>query len=486
MIACRMDISDNLDEVMNMEKHQLFIDGRWQESLSGQFSEVINPATEEVLAQVSKANAADVDKAVSSAKAAFTAWNLTPVAERAAYVEKLLAGIEAKQEQLVATIVAELGCSYTFASQVQVPLSMNEMRATLGALDQFEFETTIGDALVIKEGAGVVACVTPWNYPLNQIQRKITPALLAGNTVVVKPASDTPLTALLLAEIVEEAGLPAGVFNLITGSGSEAGDYLAGHPDVAIVSFTGSTDVGKGLYTKAANNVKKLVLELGGKSALIYLPEGDLDSAVKKAVDTILNNQGQTCSALTRLLVPKSEEEAVKEKLKAYYESTVVIGDPTKADTMVGPMVSANQRQTVLDYLEIARNEGAEVLVGGSGIIDRPDFYVEPTIFVNVSNDMRIAREEIFGPVLVVIPYETVEEAIEIANDSPYGLSGAVVGPEAKARQVAMALRTGNVYVNDGARNPLAPFGGYKESGIGRENGLYGVEDYVEIKTIFM
>ena len=203
-------------------------------------------------------------------------------------------------------------------------------------------------------------------------------------------------------------------------------------------------------------------------------------------MDTILNNQGQTCSALTRLLVPKSEEEAVKEKLKAYYESTVVIGDPTKADTMVGPMVSANQRQTVLDYLEIARNEGAEVLVGGSGIIDRPGFYVEPTIFVNVSNDMRIAREEIFGPVLVVIPYETVEEAIEIANDSPYGLSGAVVGPEAKARQVAMALRTGNVYVNDGARNPLAPFGGYKESGIGRENGLYGVEDYVEIKTIFM
>lgn len=467
-----------------MKQHQNYINGHWQETLSKQFSQVINPATEVVIAAVAKSNHEDVDQAVAAAQTAFPAWNRTSIEERVAYLEKIIAGIEAKQELLVATIVAELGCSQTFAETVQVPLALSEMRATLKDISTYDFEVQLDDATVIKEGAGVVACITPWNYPLNQIQRKMTPALLAGNTVVVKPASDTPLTALLLAKIVDEAGLPAGVFNLVTGSGSQAGDYLAGHPDVAIISFTGSTEVGRGLYTKASTSIKKMVLELGGKSALVYLPGGDLELAVKKSVDTILNNQGQTCAALSRLLVPVEEYQSVIETLKAYYEATVVIGDPRNSKTMVGPMVSKNQRQTVLDYLEIAREEGAEVLIGGQEIAGT-GYYVQPTILVNVKNNMRIAREEIFGPVLVVITYDSIAEAIEIANDSPFGLSGAVVGPEKEARQVANEMRTGNIYINNGARNPRAPFGGYKQSGIGRENGLYGVDDYVELKTIF-
>lgn len=467
-----------------MQQYQNYVNGNWQDAMSKEYSQVINPATEEVIGEVSKSNQQDVDQAVEAAKAAFESWNRTSIEQRSEYVERILSGIESQQQLLADTIVAELGCSQTFSNKVQVPLAISEMRATLTDIKEYNFEERLDDAMVVKEGAGVVACITPWNYPLNQIQRKITPALLAGNTVVVKPASDTPITAILLARIIDAAGLPAGVFNLITGSGSEAGDYLAGHLDVAVVSFTGSTDVGQGLYAKASNTIKKLVLELGGKSALVYLPEGDLNLAIKKSVDTILNNQGQTCAALSRLLVPQDEYETVIQALKTYYQETVVIGDPTDERTMVGPMVSERQRQTVLDYLEIAREEGAQVLVGGQ-TIEGTGFYVEPTILVNVTNDMRIAREEIFGPVLVVITYESVEEAIEIANDSPYGLSGAVVGPQELALQVAREMRTGNVYVNHGARNPRAPFGGYKQSGIGREIGLYGVEDYVEIKTIF-
>lgn len=467
-----------------MKEYQIYINGQWQDAKANEFSEVINPATEEVIAKVAKSNHEDVDDAVSAAKKAFPQWNTTSVEERAEYVEKILSGIQANQALLEDTIIKELGSAKQFTESAQVALAINEIRATLNEIKQYSFEEQLDDAYVMKEGFGVVACITPWNYPLNQIQRKITPALLAGNTVVVKPASDTPITGLILARIVDQAGLPDGVFNLITGSGSDAGDYLAGHPDVAVVSFTGSTDVGRGLYGKASQTIKKLVLELGGKSALVYLPGGDLNYAVKKALDTVLNNQGQTCAALTRLLVPKDELEATKEAIKTYYDSAVVIGDPANDDTMVGPMVSQNQRQTVLDYIEKGKAEGAEILVGGNKI-EGKGFYVEPTVFVNVTNDMAIAREEIFGPVLTVLTYETVEEAIEIANDSPYGLSGAVVGPVDEAEKVARQLRTGNVYVNDGARNPRAPFGGYKQSGIGRENGIYGVEDYLEIKTIF-
>lgn len=462
---------------------KLFYDGQWQSAHGTEFSKVINPATEEVIAEVIQANHEDVDSAVKAAKQAFPSWNQTPLEERVKYIEKVLELVKDRGAEIADTIVAELGSTTTFCSEGQVPLSIKEMEATLDEVKNFDFEGEIDNATIIKEGFGVVACITPWNYPFNQIQRKITPALLTGNTVVVKPASNTPLTALIYAEIMEEAGLPKGVFNLITGSGGDAGNYLAEHEDVAVVSFTGSTDVGKGLYEKAATTVKKLVLELGGKSAMIYLKDGDLTTAVKGAANTVLDNQGQTCSALTRLIVPADELENTKATLKELYQD-VVVGDPSDEKTKVGPMVSESQLETVLEYIEKGKAEGAEVLIGGNKI-EGTGYFVEPTVFVNVTNDMTIAQEEIFGPVLTVLTYDSVEEAIELANDSIYGLSGAVVGPQAEAEKVARQLRTGNITVNGAARSPKVPFGGYKQSGIGRENGRYGLEDYVEIKAIF-
>jgi len=474
-----------LKEEDKMKKYeQLFYDGNWQTADSQVFSDVVNPATEEVIAQVIQATHKDVDNAVAAAKKAFPKWNTTSPKERAEYLEKVLAIIKRRQTAIQETIIQELGASKQFTKNAQVPLSIREMEATLSEFATYSFEETIDNAQIIKEGYGVVACVTPWNYPFNQIQRKITPALLAGNTVVVKPASNTPLTAILYAEIMEEAGLPKGVFNLITGSGGDAGEYLVSHPDVEVISFTGSTEVGKNLYHHAATTVKKLVLELGGKSAMVYLKGGDLSAAVEAAASTVLDNQGQTCSALSRLLVPSDELEQTKQLLKEYY-ATIQVGDPAEEATRVGPMVSESQRKTVLEYIQKGREEGAEILVGGQAI-EGKGYFVEPTVFVNVTNDMTIAQEEIFGPVLTVVTYDTVEEAIELANDSVYGLSGAVVGPAEEAERVARQLRTGNVIVNGGKRTAKAPFGGYKQSGLGRENGLYGLEDYLETKAIFL
>jgi aldehyde dehydrogenase (NAD+) len=468
-----------------VKEYQIYYNGKWQNSDSGEFSEVENPATQEVIAKVPKSSHHDVDEAVKAAKVAFPAWNKTSPEKRAEYVQKILDGIEEKKQELADIMVSELGNSQTFSEEGQVPLSLKEMSATLEEIKKFNFEEKMDDGTVLyKEGFGVVACITPWNYPLNQIQRKMTPALLAGNTLVVKPASMTPLTAMLLAEIVDEAGLPDGVFNLVTGSGSDLGDYLTKHEDVSVVSFTGSTSVGRGLYENAATNIKKLVLELGGKSPLVYLKDGDLDQAIDQAAQTCLNNQGQSCSALTRLLVPREQLDEANEKIKAYYKD-IKIGDPTDKDTVIGPIVSEGQMKTILDYIKKGQEEGAELLLGGHQV-DRTGYFVEPTVFTNVTNDMTIAREEIFGPVLSVLPYDSEEEAIEMANDSDYGLSGAVVGPDFDhALEVGRQLRTGNVFVNGGPRSPKAPFGGYKQSGLGRENGLYGVEDYLETKALF-
>lgn len=466
-----------------MTKQTLYYNGKWQDAQSDDYADVINPTTEEVIGKVVNANEEDVNRAVSAAKAAFDGWNTTAPSKRAEYVQKILDGIKEREEELIETMIEELGTSRQFAKNTQVGLAEKEMGATLEEIDNFSFEEEVDNATVIKEGYGVVACITPWNYPLNQIQRKITPALLAGNTVVVKPPNLTPLTALLLADIVDKAGLPDGVFNLITGDGSSTGDYLTSHEDVSVISFTGSTKVGKSLYEKAKTTVKQIVLELGGKSPMVYLKGGDLEMAVKNSANTLLHNQGQTCSALSRLLVPKDELERTKEVIKDYYKD-IKVGDPNDEDTMVGPIVSEDQMETVLNYIEKGKEEGAEVLVGGNKL-DRKGYYVEPTVFVNVTNDMTIAQEEIFGPVLVVITYDSVEEAIELANDSIYGLSGGVVGPEDEAIKVARKLKTGNITINDGARTPKAPFGGYKQSGLGRENGLYGVEDYLELKAIF-
>lgn len=466
-----------------MREETLYYNGEWQKAQSTDYTDVINPTTEETIGKVVNANQQDVDLAVTSAKTAFSEWNQTNPETRADYMEKFLNGIKDRKQDLMDIMIKELGTSSIFADQTQVGLAVKEMSATIEEIRKYNFEETVDNATIIKEGFGVVACITPWNYPLNQIQRKITPALLAGNTVVVKPANMTPLTALLLAEIADDAGLPKGVFNIVTGPGSETGDYLTSHSDVSVISFTGSTKVGSSLYEKAKTTIKKLVLELGGKSPMVYLKGGDLELAVKNAANTVLHNQGQTCSALTRLFVPKDELERTKEVLKNYYKD-IKVGDPAEEDTIVGPLVSKDQMETVLGYIEKGKEEGADVLIGGNKM-DRKGYYVEPTVFVNVKNDMTIAQEEIFGPVLVVITYDNVDEAIELANDSIYGLSGGVVGPEEEAVKVARQIRTGNITINDAARSPKAPFGGYKQSGFGRENGLYGVEDYFELKAIF-
>lgn len=468
-----------------MKTKQLYINSEWIDSTGDEIADVLNPATEEVIAKVPVGTTDDVDKAVAAAKAAFPAWNATPIEDRIDLMEKFYTAIEARKDEIADTIVAELGASKKFAGTGQVGLPLSEIRATIDAGKDYDFEYTLKNTQIIEEGYGVVACITPWNYPLLQIERKVVPALLAGNTAILKPASNTPLTAVIYAEIMDEVGFPKGVFNLVTGSGSTTGDYLAGHEDVDVISFTGSTAVGSTMYEKAADGIKQVVLELGGKSPLIYLKGGDLKAAVKQAMNTVLNNQGQTCTALTRLLVPKDDLEDTKQHILDFYEKEVTVGDPTSEDTKVGPLVSADQRDTVLEYIEAGKEEGAEILVGGNKI-DGPGYYVEPTVFVNATNDMKISQEEIFGPVLTVLTYDTVEDAVEIGNDIVYGLSGAVVGPEDEAVKVARQLRTGNVIVNGAGRIPEAPFGGYKQSGRGRENGIYGVKDYLEIKAIFV
>lgn len=468
-----------------MKLKQLYINSEWIDSTGDEIADVLNPATEEVIAKVPVGTTDDVDKAVAAAKAAFPAWNATPIEDRIDLMEKFYTAIEARKDEIADTIVAELGASKKFAGTGQVGLPLSEIRATIDAVKDYDFEYTLKNTQIIEEGYGVVACITPWNYPLLQIERKVVPALLAGNTAILKPASNTPLTAVIYAEIMDEVGFPKGVFNLVTGSGSTTGDYLAGHEDVDVISFTGSTAVGSTMYEKAADGIKQVVLELGGKSPLIYLKGGDLKAAVKQAMNTVLNNQGQTCTALTRLLVPKDDLEETKQHILDFYETEVTVGDPTSEDTKVGPLVSADQRDTVLEYIEAGKEEGAEILVGGNKI-DGPGYYVEPTVFVNATNDMKISQEEIFGPVLTVLTYDTVEDAVEIGNDIVYGLSGAVVGPEDEAVKVARQLRTGNILVNGAGRVPEAPFGGYKQSGRGRENGIYGVKDYLEIKAIFV
>lgn len=468
-----------------LDTKKLYINGEWVDSTGTETTDVINPATEEVIATVAIGTNEDVDKAVAAAKAAFPTWNTRPVEERIEYMEKFYDKLEENKERIMETIIKELGSSRQWTEKGQFGLPFSEVRAAIDEVKKHEFEYMIDTAQIIEEGYGVVAAITPWNYPLLQIERKIVPAFLAGNTAVLKPASETPLTAQIVADLLDEIDLPKGVFNLVTGKGSTTGDYLAGHEDVDVISFTGSTAVGSTMYEKAADGIKQVVLELGGKSPLIFLEGGDLEAAAKQAFGTVLNNTGQTCTALTRLIVPTDRLEETKELLKEYNDKSVVVGDPEDEDTVVGPLVSESQRETVLEYIEKGKEEGAEILFGGNKM-DGKGFYVEPTVFVNVTNDMTIAQEEIFGPVLTVLTYDSVEEAIEIGNDSIYGLSGAVVGPEDEAKKVARQLRTGNILVNGAGRIPNAPFGGYKQSGRGRENGIYGVEDYLEIKAIFL
>lgn len=467
---------------MNFQK--IYINGEWVESEGGQFIDVENPSDKSIIAKVPRANKEDVNKAVSSARQAFETWQFSTVEERINLMEKVVQGMNENIEYMSETVVKELGCGYKFSKETHIEAYVREAENYIKIAKRYEFERKLEKSIIRREPVGVIGCLTPWNFPLEQIVKKVIPALLAGNCVVLKPSQTTPLTAYILTDIIDKAGFPKGVFNLVSGRGGEVGNALASHKWVDMISFTGSTDGGREVSRLAAEGIKKVVLELGGKSAAIVLKGGDYKLAVKSTLDTVYLNTGQTCNAFTRLLVPEDDlseiEEMIIEETKNYK-----FGNPSDRTVDVGPLASEKQFNKVKKYIEIGLEEGARKLIGEIPENCHEGYYMGPTVFTNVSNDMVIAQEEVFGPVLCVIPYRTEEEAIEIANDSIYGLAGAVFGPVDKANKVARKIRTGSIYVNEGEWDLNAPFGGYKYSGIGREGGIEGFEEFLEIKTIY-
>ncbi len=470
-----------------MQAHDgMYIDGAWRPAAGPGTIEVTNPADGSLIATVPAGNADDVAAAVAAARAAFPAWSTTPPSERAARLGALHAALEARREEIAETVTAELGSPIGFSHAVHaaVPVAVCAGYAELAA--GYAFEEKIGNSRVFHEPVGVVGAITPWNYPLHQVVAKVAPALAAGCTVVLKPAEDTPLVAQLFAEAVHEAGVPAGVFNLVTGLGPVAGQALAEHEDVDLVSFTGSTAVGRRIGAAAGGAVKSVALELGGKSANVILPGADLAKAVKVGVANVMANSGQTCSAWTRMLVDAAHyDEAVR--LAAAAVAKYVPGDPADEKTRVGPVVNAKQRDRVSGYIARGVEDGAELVAGGP---DAPEgfergCYVRPTVFAGVTPDMAIAQEEIFGPVLSILKYEDTEDALRIANGTVYGLAGAVWSEdEEEAVAFARRLETGQVDINGGRFNPMAPFGGYKQSGVGRELGKHGLGEYLQTKSL--
>ncbi|MGW0703665.1 aldehyde dehydrogenase family protein [Streptomyces sp. NPDC002867] len=462
-----------------MKAHDgMYIGGQWRPAATTDTIAVVNPADEQVIAHVPAGTAEDVDAAVRAARAAFPAWAATPPAERAALLTALRDELARRQDLIAATVTAELGAPPALAQAVHtgMPLLVAGSYAELAA--DYSFEETIGNSTVLMEPAGVVAAITPWNYPLHQIVAKVAPALAAGCTVVLKPAEDTPLTAQLFAEAVHDADVPAGVFNLITGLGPVAGQALAAHEDVDLVSFTGSTAVGRQIGATAGAAVKRVALELGGKSANVILPGADLAKAVNVGIANVMSNSGQTCSAWTRMLVHKDRyDEAVA--LAAAAVAKYVPGD------RVGPLVNAKQQQRVRGYIEKGIAEGARVVAGGPDAPLETGYYVSPTVFADVTPGMTIAQEEIFGPVVSILKYEDEDDALAIANGTVYGLAGAVwAQDEAEAVAFARRMDTGQVDINGGRFNPRAPFGGYKQSGVGRELGPHGLAEYLQTKSL--
>jgi len=468
---------------------KIYINGAWVPSEGKGVLEVTNSATEEIIATIPDGTTGDVDKAVAAAKAAFEGWSALPSEKRAEYLMKIHAGLEARTQEIAEAVAREVGMPVGMATMIQVGLPKGNFAITAGLLGTYKFEEEIGNSIVVREPFGVVGCISPWNYPLHQIALKVAPALAAGNTVVVKPSEVAPINAFILAEIVHAAGLPAGVFNLVTGVGPVVGEAIAAHPDVDMVSFTGSTRAGKRVAEVASQNVKKVSLELGGKSPNVILDDLDdegFTKAVAAGVGKCFLNSGQTCTALTRMLVPRSRL-AQAEQIAAAAASKFTVGDPFDPASRLGPLVSAVQRDRVRGFIQTGIDEGATLVTGGTASPEGlgTGFFVQPTIFSNVSPEMTIAREEIFGPVLSIIPYDTEEEAIRIANDTVYGLAAGVwsATPE-RAKQVARRLKAGQVEVNGGSFNPAAPFGGYKQSGLGREAGKFGLEEFCEVKSM--
>ncbi|HET8930485.1 MAG TPA: aldehyde dehydrogenase family protein [Acidimicrobiales bacterium] len=467
-----------------------YIGGAWVDPDGAGSIDVINAATEEVMGHIPEGTAADADRAVLAARAAFDDWAVTPPAERADFVARMGAGIGERSGEIADAITGEVGMPRKLSEIIQAGLPQAVSAGIAGLATDFPWEEQIGTSLVVREPVGVVAAITPWNYPLHQIVIKVAAALTAGCTIVVKPSEVAPINAFILAEIVDSLGLPAGVFNLVSGVGPVVGEALAGHPEVDMVSFTGSTRAGTRVAEIAAGSVKKVALELGGKSANILLDdlEGDeLAKAARAAVGACYLNSGQTCSALTRLLVPTDRHDEIVELVRDEVETTWSVGDPATSSERLGPVISAAQRDRVRGYIAKGLDEGATLVTGGA---EPPEgfesgYFVRPTVFADVTTDMTIAQEEIFGPVLSILAYDDTDDAVRIANDSNYGLSGGVWSADTeRAKAVARRVRTGQLEINGGRFNPMAPFGGYKQSGIGRELGRFGLEEFLQVKSL--
>jgi aldehyde dehydrogenase (NAD+) len=467
-------------------RDKLYIGGEWVEPAGEGRIEVVNPTTGATIARIPEGTPEDADRAVRAARAAFDSWAATSPYERAQLCAAIGAKLAERGDDLAALISTELGMPITPSRMIQAGLPSVTFSSQAELVEEIEWEEEVGNSLIVREPAGVVAAITPWNYPLHQIANKVAPALTAGCTVVLKPSEVVPLNAFVLAEVCDEAGLPAGVFNLVTGTGPVVGEAIVSHPETDMVSFTGSTRAGRRVSELAAQAVKRVSLELGGKSPSVILDDANLEQAVTDGVAKCYLNSGQTCSALTRMLVPRDQLEQA-EGIASVVAESFTPGDPFTEGTMLGPLVSEAQLERVRGYIEKGVAEGARLVTGGAEPPAGLDhgYFVRPTVFSDVTSEMTIAQEEIFGPVLAIIPYEDEEDAVRIANDTIYGLAGGVwSGDEERAKRVAARIRTGQVEINGGAFNPLAPFGGYKQSGHGRELGRYGVEEFLVAKSL--
>ena len=467
-------------------RDQLYIDGKWVQPIGTGSIDVINPATEEIIGKIPVGSKEDIDIAASAARIAFDSWSKSSIETRIDILNALSNALKERGEDIAQTITAEVGTPIGYSRVAMVGTPRVVSRSYAKILENFDWEEKVRNSIICKEPIGVCAFITPWNFPLHQIIGKVAPAIAAGCTMILKPSKEAPLSAFILADILDEIGLPSGVFNLVSGHGSEIGNYMSSHPEVDMVSFTGSTGAGISVSEAAATTVKRVTLELGGKSANVALEDADPTLVAKKAIGACHQNSGQTCSALTRLIIPESMSDEVYEII-AEKNNSYTVGDPLEESTRCGPMVSLRQQKSVSKYIESGINEGATLISGGLGMPEgiSKGYYVKPTIFANVSPDMKIWKEEIFGPVLVITTYKSEEEALKLANDSIYGLSGGVWSKDEKrAIKFAKDMRTGQVSVNGGAFNVSAPFGGYKLSGNGRELGSHGLNEFLEIKSI--
>ncbi|MEH2537704.1 MULTISPECIES: aldehyde dehydrogenase family protein [unclassified Bradyrhizobium] len=469
-----------------MEKLKFYIDGAWVDPAAPSTLGIVNPATEEIFAQISLGCPPDVDRAAKAARRAFATYSETSVEERLSWLQKIIEGFRTRLPELARMMTLEMGAPITFATERQATVALFHFEEAARVLANYTFEERMGNGIIRREPIGVCGLITPWNWPLNQVASKVAPALATGCTVVLKPSEIAPLSAMLFAEIVDAAGVPAGVFNLVNGDGPTVGEAIAAHPDIDMVSFTGSTAAGVRVAKLAADTVKRVAQELGGKSANIILADADLKAAVIQGVHACYTNAGQNCQSPTRMLIPRAQRDAAFEAAREAVDS-IRLGDPLDPASTMGPLVSRAQFQKVQDLIQSGVDEGARLVAGGTG---RPaeinrGYYVRPTVFGDVTPQMKIAREEIFGPVLSIMSYDSEDEAIEIANDTPFGLAGFVQSRNVdRARTVANRIRAGRVYLNGAPFDRSLPFGGYKQSGNGREFGIFGFEEYLEVKAI--